>query len=75
MDRAVQETDLQHHVNETQLASAMMKCQSWAPNCADAGRCLQNGACFSQEDNCEAKPHWQIRRRCLVRNPIDTLLH
>lgn len=44
---AVSEQDLRHDADPTRLDRAMMKCQGWAPTCADMGLCSQSGDCFS----------------------------
>jgi len=43
----ITERDLRHDAEQDRLDSAMMKCQGWAPSCADMGMCHQSGRCFS----------------------------
>ncbi len=47
MSIGITERDLRHDADPTRLDSAMMKCQGWAPTCADMGMCHQSGGCFS----------------------------
>lgn len=54
MNRIGQELDLQSALNTKGLSNAMLRCQGWAPACADIGMCQQNGSCFSSKIDCAA---------------------
>lgn len=47
MSLSISERDLRHDADPARLDGAMMKCQGWAPTCADMGMCHQSGGCFS----------------------------
>ena len=59
---SIQESALQQDATSGRLLIAMMKCEGWAPTCADLGSCQQNGRCFSQAAshyaNCQGGEVW-----------------
>jgi hypothetical protein len=43
------EADLRNDGEPNKLATAMLMCQGWGPDCADEGACQLNGRCFVGE--------------------------
>lgn len=52
MTLSSQECHLRHDAAPAELVGAMLKCQGWAPACADLGMCLQKGSCFAPRVDC-----------------------
>lgn len=47
MTRRPSERDLRHDADSVRFGDAVARCEGYAPACAEQGRCLGDGACFS----------------------------
>lgn len=49
MSRRLTARDLRHDADSVRFGDAMIRCEGYAPDCSEQGRCRHDGKCFSSE--------------------------
>lgn len=65
MTRRLSERDLRHGADSVRFGDAMARCEGYAPDCSERGRCLGEGGCFS------SSPHLVAARMVESLLPTD----
>ena len=47
MSRRITSRDLRHDADNFRFGEAMIRCEGYAPDCSEHGRCRHDGRCFS----------------------------